>query len=90
MADPTRAAEEQDSSVPVNPPTQPLDIEAVWSEINTYMTTDEWACVAGTCKASWDLQLQRIVLTPDTPLSGVLRNVDSLGSRHSPMRACVP
>ncbi len=52
MADPMKM--EQDSWVlPVSDPACPLSMTAVWSQISTFMTTNEWATVAGICRASW-------------------------------------
>ncbi len=46
----------------------------IWSEISRHLTTEEWACAAGTCKTSWDLQLPHLRLSPtqNTPTAGVL------------------
>ena len=46
----------------------------IWSEISRHLTTEEWACAAGTCKTSWDLQLPHLRWSPNqnTPTAGVL------------------
>ena len=54
-------------------PVQPFPIDAIWAEFRNYLSNKDWARIAGTCKASWDLQLQHIYLTPNTPVAGELR-----------------
>ena len=47
--------------------------EAIWSEISRHLTAYEWAHIAGTCRASWFLQVPHIELPHDLPAAGMLR-----------------
>ena len=48
-------------------------MQMIWSEVSLGLTLREWALVAGTCKASWDLHLPIIDMDADTPVTGVAR-----------------
>ena len=52
---------------------QPFPIDASWAEFNKYVSNKDWARIAGTCKASWYLQLQQLYLAPTTPVAGELQ-----------------
>ena len=76
MAGLAEAVRKQGSSgVRVDQPKSPLDIEAVWSVISTEMTTNDWATIAGTCRASWAAKLPQIAIVPGTPLAGVSKKL---------------
>ncbi len=47
--------------------------EAIWSEVSRHLTAYEWAHIAGTCRASWFLQVPHIELPHDLPAAGMLR-----------------
>ncbi len=51
---------------------QPFPIDAIWVELRQHVTDKEWARIAGTCNASWNLQFQELHLTPNTPVAGEL------------------
>lgn len=83
MADPEKAV--GNWALPITDPTCPLNTAAIWSEISSYMTTNEWATIAGTCRASWYAKLPRVALDPGTPLAGVLKKRCICSSLLSPV-----
>ena len=51
----------------------PLPDEAIWWKISRHLTLAQWARVAGTCKASWGLQLHpQVHIKGDLPVAGML------------------
>lgn len=74
MAEPATLDSNVGEQKPEFSSTHPLALEAIWSNICTHMTTDEWLQVARTCEASRDVQLPQAVLTKDTRVAGVLRS----------------
>jgi len=43
----------------------------IWALIATKMNVKEWGCVAGTCEASWDVQLKNIYINRKLGVEGV-------------------
>ena len=85
MADPTRtihldrhAGEQSIEMTDLRDLVQPFPIEAIWIELWNHLSSREWARIAGTCKASWELELQQLHLTSNSPVAGKLRHASTV------------
>ena len=64
---------------------QAFPIDAIWVELWRHVSNHAWARIAGTCKASWKLQLQSLHLTSNSPVAGKLRHTGTVALSFSQM-----
>jgi len=62
--------------------------EELWTSISQFMDLDEWACAAGTCKASWNAQVKDVRVVKGVGVPGHICLMQL--SCHSISLICTP